>query len=276
MFYTLSLTAPDGDCTELFGSRALCTVRDSYVTLYLLFLGTPLIDTDSGAEDNLSTGLVVLIVAFLALLLFLVLNLMVLIVVEATKLDMHEVALDSYWGRLLTFLYAVWDLTSCFARRRHTLHSSPMGKWATRAAVSRPPVKELNYSSLENRWNYNVLSVLGADTKRTNLWYLDCEGASESQVALFFRRIASVLVLAMWTAAGFLTCGLLWPPQIRRWMFRTVKSRNGSRDNLESSTLISGVRCELLQLKLMSYGKLSDVQRDIRELHELLRAAVGD
>lgn len=267
MFYTLNL-ADAGDCMELIGGRALCTVLDSYVTIYLLFLGTPLIDTENGAEDDLSSRLLVLIVAFAAFLLLLVLNLVVLIVVEATKIDKDEVALDSYWGRALTFLYVGWDVTSFFACSP-TLDSSPMGKRATRAKLCCPP----NYLAMANRWNFHVLSVLGADTKKTKLWYLGCEGGSDSYVAFIARRILSVLLLAVWVAAGFLTCGLLWPPQIRRWLFRTPKPRSGYGDTSEA--LISGVRSEVFHLKLMSYGKLNDVQRDVRELKELLLAAVS-
>jgi hypothetical protein len=91
--------------------------------------------------------------------------------------------------------------------------------------------------------------------------------------------IVAIIALPLWVAIGALTLGLLWPPQLRRLVFRPFALNSGrtsyaSRERASSN--ISAMRDEVRQLKLLGYERSGEIERELRELKELLYSAMKE
>ena len=72
--------------------------------------------------------------------------------------------------------------------------------------------------------------------------------------------------------------GLLWPPQLRRYLFRlpTIFSRNQSPRSEGARTQLTEVQNEVIQMKYMAYERSLKLETEMKEIKELLRMAIQD
>ena len=91
--------------------------------------------------------------------------------------------------------------------------------------------------------------------------------------------VVAIILVPIWLLAGTLTLGLLWPPQVRRFLFG---SRIIEDDELASSSersvdiLLKNLHEEVHQLKLMSFDRSSQVEREIIEIKNILHTAMNE
>jgi hypothetical protein len=118
-----------------------------------------------------------------------------------------------------------------------------------------------------------MVALRGKDLKKQEKWYanLSCPSAAATILAIF--------VVPIWFALGIVSLGFLWPPQVRRWLFRPAgrierKRKVAAKD--DSNAQVSLMRNEVMKLKLMSYERSGEVERELRELKELLYAAMRE
>jgi hypothetical protein len=254
MFYTLLQI----DCTDAIAVTAVCSVRDSYRVVYLLMRGEALVAAD-GSQEMSPEG-IILVALFLFSFALLLLALFVTILIAALQFDFEEIALRSYWEPRLASILSMNEL-GC---RR----SSPSDL---------PSCGQRLLTKVELAWDLMMISLVGGQSKNEKHWYAS---SSRSSCLAWPLWMLSIFVVPIWFILGCATFGLLWPPQLRRIIFRPVgRSNNIRKTNMaaeESASQISRMRNEIMQLKAMSYDRSSDVHREIRDLKELLFMALRE
>lgn len=277
MLFTFNLITAQEECDNVLGGRSLCTIREAFITVYLMLLGTPLIDTTDETAYSLNSGSVILISVFTALLVLFIVSLLISVVSEALRIDLDEVALGYFWEPKLNFAFMVDDLASCCSRSNKP-HVDGVQK---RRLMQKPSFGERFSAALEDAWTVVDYGIFGGERRRGNMWYVAfCNNKASSLVA-WPLRVSCMIIAPVWLVLGLATCGLLWPPQVRRRLFRPARSsiRSTRESNAAAeyaSSQVAGMRGDVLQLKTMSYEKSNDVRQEIHELKELLYAALAD
>lgn len=282
MFLTYNLTISQEECSDVLGGRSLCSIREAFITVYLMILGTPLVDTDDEASSSLNSGSVVLISLFTSLLVLFVVSLLISVVSEATRIDLDDIALGYFWEPKLNFAFIMDDLTTSFSRLRINHATQPSD--GIRKKHKLKPTRSLDErftSFLEDGWTVVDYAVFGGERRRGNMWYVSCCSSKASPLVIWPLRLFFLIIVPIWLVLGLATCGVLWPPQVRRWLFHP--SRSSVRMNNEanaaaeySADQVRGMRGEVLQLKTMSYERSIDVKQELRELKHFVYAAMKD
>jgi len=279
MLYTFNLTTSQEDCDVVLGGRSLCNIQEAFITVYLMLLGTPLIDTEDGSQNSLSSGAVALISIFTTLLVVFIVSLLISVVSEAMRIDLDDVALGYFWEPKLNFVFSFDDLASfltCFKKKPGEKHDGLRKK----RFIPKRSFGDNVSSTLGDAWTVMDYAIFGGERRRGNMWYVAyCD--QTSPMGVWPLRIICMIILPIWLAIGLATFGMLWPPQVRRWLFRP--SRSSVRNNREanaaaeySATQVAGMRGDVLQLKTMSYERSNDVKREIIELKRMLYDAMED
>lgn len=281
MLYTFNLTTSQEECGDVLGGRSLCNIREAFITVYLMLLGTPLIDTEDGSQDTLTLGAVVLISVFTALLVLFIVSLLISVVSEAVRIDLNDVALGYFWEPKLNFVFSISDLVRFFTcSKDEPLQRCDGVRKGKKRIVPKRTLGERLWSALGDAWTVMDYAIMGGERRRGNMWYIAyCD--QESPFGVWPLRILCLIILPVWLAVGLATLGLLWPPQVRRWLFRP--SRSSVRNNREanaaaeySATQVAGMRGDVLQLKTMSYQRSNDIKREILDLKRLLYDAADE
>ena len=249
MFHTVAQL----DCDNILGGLGICSIRESYRLIYYLLMGEPVVDL--GAATEMANTMTVLVVLFTMGAFLLGLSMVSLVILVGSKWDFENVALESFWEPKLTFVLFTCRPTAGYSG------ASTMSKF-------------------ENAWTIltNVLSCHN-DVKGT-YWYA-CFARKPALVKGFYWLVAAVFV-PLWFAAGLLSFGLLWPPQIRRRLFSPTlgdesKTKNSGLSSAEFYAVqVSSMRNELSEIRDMTYERSNDVQREVRELKEILHLATSE
>ena len=279
MLYTFNLTTSQDNCDVVLGGRSLCTLREAFITVYLMLLGTPLIDTADGSESSLSPGAVVLISIFTALLVLFIASLLISVVSEAVRIDLDDVALGYFWEPKLNFVFTFDDFMS-FVTCSNNQPVEKRDSLRKKRLIPKRSFGERWSAALGDAWTVVDYAIFGGERRRGNLWYVACCDHA-SPLGAWPLRICCLMILPIWLAVGLATCGLLWPPQVRRWLFRP--SRSSVRNNRDahaaaefSATQVAGMRGDVLHLKTMSYERSNDLKQEIIELKQLFHAAMEE
>jgi hypothetical protein len=247
-FYTLLQL----DCTDALGISPVCSIRDSYRVVYLLLRGDRLVDP-TGAK-SLSTEAIFLSAAVLISFLVFLLACIVTVLVSTSQLNFDEIALHSYWEPKLAIVLSAGDLG---VEKSWLAAESPEGF----------------DKSLAEAWDKFTLPFVGT-AEKSKRWY------AADLHSRIVNSLGSILVIPLWLIVGLCTLGMLWPPQVRRYIFHPRRMQNNSLHVHSARDLptaqISSMRSELEAMKLLSFDKANDVQKELRDLKELLFMAMQD
>ena len=249
MFHTLAQI----DCVDALGGEGLCTVPESYRLVYFLLVGEPIVDL--GSDLQIENTMIVLIALFTAAMLLLGLGVLSMIFVIGSKWDLERNVLESYWEPKLTFV-----LFTC----------EPSSNKSKSASISR----------FENAWTMAISILACREEGKGTYWYACFTQKSAAEKALYW--MASAIIVPLWIIAGLVSFGTLWPPQIRRCIFRpTLGGTSVTGDEKYShaeyhAIQVANMRKELERIRDMSYERSNDVQREVRELREILHLATAE
>uniref|UniRef100_A0A7S2Y3R1 Ion transport domain-containing protein n=1 Tax=Entomoneis paludosa TaxID=265537 RepID=A0A7S2Y3R1_9STRA len=259
MFYTLLWV----DCADAIPTTQVCSMRDAYRVVYLLLRGESLVDEQG--NDQISMESIILIAGFLLLLFLLTLAVLVAVIMGALHTNTDEVAFRSFWEPKLAFVLSSSDW-GC--------RKEPKYKMA-------PSARQNLQTRMEHTWELLLLSLMFGvrNPKRTEKKWYNGHRARENALSAPL-WLVSLIVVPLWFAAGLLTLGLLWPPQLRRMLFRPLgwdnRRRSPSSTAEFAASELSGMRSELVRVKTMSYERSVQVEREVREVKQLLFAAMHE
>ena len=249
MFYTLAQI----DCVDALGDLGVCTVPESYRLVYYLLVGEPIVDL--GSDTQIASAMIALVTLFGTVMLLLGLGILSMVFVVGSKWDLDNIVLASFWEPKLTVVLFACGPVSGSSRNRSA-------------------------SRLESAWTVATSILSGREDVKGTYWYACFTQKPAVVKALYW--VVTAIIVPLWIVAGLLTFGMLWPPQVRRFLFRpslgeTTKSKHGKQSPAEYHALqVSSMRKELEQIRDMSYERSNDVQREVRELKEILHLATAE
>jgi hypothetical protein len=253
MFYS----ALQIECETAIPATPVCSVRDAYRVVYMLTQGEPLVDAEGVLQ--MSPNAIILVLLYIVFFGLFLVSLLVTVVVSASKLDFAEIGLEWFWEPKLAFFYTPADLGLPQSRTTDQL-----------SHFDRLQLK------MEELWEYLLISLLGGESRKRRHWYTGSSGPNSSALAWPLGVLSALLIL-LWTIIGACTLGVLWPPQLRRRVFRPLI---GQTQNHTTQAIVGPqfhqLRDELLQLKVMSYERSSQVEKELRGLRDLLKVAMKE
>merc|ERR1712238_38935 len=247
------------DCT----TGGICNLSESYTFVYWLVLGVPVL---TNTDYEISTGMFVIIVIFTILCLWWIMSVIAMIVTEATRLDRRQLSLTWYWEPKV-----ILTATALAGGKNEKVSDSPT-------------YEKLYCDTSEKFWHIFVTALRG---ERSEIhWDSYC---FRSQLMVVFTGFLAMFLLPIWLILGLITFGLLWPPQIRRWLFCPCtlgSTMFGNRrsafafpfNNIDdlSRTKLSQLRSDVIDLKAVSYDQNHSIQKDLGLIKEIiLRATRG-
>ena len=231
-------------------------------------------------------------------------------VVTALESDVFEIAATSYWAPKMAFVLSSYDVGSffcCYQQDEQGRYSSQApsceDRFTRRLALAWDLVM-LPLSPTGSSYSTEPTAAFDATAipdRQDKLWYAKTaqivasarqQGSFSSFQAMlaWLLWMVSIILVPIWLVLGFLTLGWMWPPQVRRWLFQPkVMGRQGRYGSSSvgdaaaagatmeyTSTQLSGMRTEMNNIKTMSYEQSGNIEREIRELKELLYYAMKE
>jgi hypothetical protein len=246
-----------GDC----GQDGMCTLSDAYTTVYWMILGEPVLSEES--EKGLSNGMIALMVSFTLLWIWWIVSVIVMSVTEAHQLDRRQIALRWYWEPKVALT---------------VLSGGRTGKKKEKM-ISKLSCTQRYCIEMERIWQILVSALQGEEnqSKHDDTYWYSCFNRPS---VIYLTRLLALVVLPLWFVSGVATLGLLWPPQLRRWLFSTsiINNRKEKQQALEeklTASKVSRLKGDLLSFKSMTTEQNQMTQNDLQEIKELLYLAMG-
>ena len=231
-------------------------MQDAYRVVYTLLRGASL----GGllGNDEMTGEGIALTAIFVVFVFFFLVTFLVAILLATKRLDAEEIALEYYWEPKLAFVLTAGDL-----------ELDPSGQ-----SLARPGGF---YDTLASAWESLTIPWIGGTRRKEKNWYA-ASAASRGYAWLY--GCVAVLIVPVWIVLGCVTLGLLWPPQVRRWIFRPgdiYERKLETQKGLErSDAKLYDVKKDMSQLKQLSYEKACSVEKELRELKDLLLSALKE
>ena len=189
-----------------------------------------------------------------------------IIVAEAKGMDRRQLSLAWYWEpkASLTVLTSTGNKNS---------------------KIRNYPSRVEQYCDMSEKYWHIFSSALRGEKSDVH-WDAYC---FRSTPILFITGFLALFVLPIWFALGLFTLGLLWPPQIRRWLFfprsnndnelspKTYRSRSGRlRDDDITKRKLSKLSTDLTDMKAITQNQNRQIQKDLGLIKDIIFRAVGE
>ncbi|KAG7348196.1 ankyrin repeat domain protein [Nitzschia inconspicua] len=238
------------DCTE----GGICSLPAAYDLVYQMMLGEPALTSDS----QFSLSMTVIVVIFTVLWIWWIFSAVAMTITEAKYFDRKQIAIVWFWEPkvVLTAL--------TFGGRSGKLSNGPglAERWC---------------NTMEVAWDVLCSALYMEDSSKS--WDMCC---FRSQLFRFATGFLALFLVPIWLAMGLATLGLLWPPQVRRWVFTPSQTStdfngrhnaNASEDELSRAKL-SQLRADLVEMKAITYDQNYQIQKDLVFLKDVIFRAV--
>ena len=232
------------DCT----TGGICSLSEAYALVYRLVIGVPVLtDTDY----NVSKGTFVIVVISTVLYMWWIMSVIAMIITEANRLDRRRLSLIWYWEPKIAL-------------------TATLSVGSNDKVSDSPSCIERYCDTSEKIWHIFVTALRGEQSEVH--WDAYC---FRSKPITVVTGLFALFLLPIWFILGLVTLGLLWPPQIRRWIFypgpigntlfgRSCTSRSGS------NTTLSQLRRDMNDLKTSSYDQNHQIQHDLGVIKEVI------
>lgn len=260
-----------------------CTFGSSFLKVYTMMMG------EIGDETRYETNLVaqILYVAYAFLVVILLSNVLIAIVTDSYEIIQNDRAAIVFWSNRLDFVAEMDAISYGFRQRLRVmagdrtpthLQESPHG---AAEGVTTKPAKNIFFNawkSIVQLFDQNLYDDIALSPQNIEFWCY-----------FFFQGAAVLFVIPLWIIAGLVTAGILWPPQIREYLF-VQKETAISRADLEKQKLgqlkeiQTSIKClkgdlkremaadreEMMRMKHEVEAIQSDVMSDLQQVRELM------
>jgi hypothetical protein len=238
------------DCTDV----GVCSISRAYIVVYHMMLGEPVVSEDFQFSRSLS----MIVVVFTMLGIWWILSALAMIVVESNRLDRQQLAVVWYWEPKIL------------------LTAMTVGRLSGKISDT-PSLVERWCNTMEVSWNMLLSALRGEESIQT--WSMCCLRSKSCRVTTGF---VSLFLVPLWLALGLATVGLLWPPQVRRWVFTAVGAKGkfrcrqsvSSTDNELTRSKLSQLRADVVELKAITYDQHYQIQKNLGFLKDVIFRAV--
>lgn len=217
----------DASCAPEEVFNYFCNREDAFIKVYTMLIGEVndadfLLNNEAYKfEENLG---IISFALFMLLMVILLANVLIAIVTDSYGVIKNERAAIVFWSNRLDFV-AEMDV----------IWSGPWQSNLRKLMFMPEERREVTESSLDN-FGRDLWARLIHDSeyamrqrgeKNTNLFYF------------FLRSVNLIFVVFIWLPLGLCTAGLLWPPQVRAYVFNESLTRmeKGEKKELERRTV---------------------------------------
>ena len=184
------------------------------------------IGTETRYAGNLNAQILYIFYGFLVVILLS--NVLIAIVTDSYEIVQNDRAAIVFWSNRLDFIAEMDGIMSVVRRRIFCIRddekdgtsmSKNMQEQAGTASVTSGSHPSGSKEWFREAWK-NLINLFEDNPYDENPEF-------EFWVILIYKAIA-IFVIPMWLFFGFITVGILWPPQVREWLFvqrETVASR---------------------------------------------------
>jgi len=268
-----------------------CSFQYSLLKVYTMMMGE--IGSESRYSDNLVAQILYVLYAFLVVILLS--NVLIAIVTDSYEIIQNDRAAIVFWSNRLDFVAEMDGISSFFKQRILCMGEKTKGVPGAPSKVQEGPNGTLawhdddahkgSYDGFREAWK-SIMLLFESN------FYDDVDlspNKIEFWVYLCYQGFALIVIIPVWIFLGFITAGILWPPQVREFLFvrkETVVSRAEiERQKLEQlreiqmdiKTLKTEIRKEMasdrddmLRMKAEVEAIQSEVLSDLQQVKELM------
>lgn len=235
------------DIDQVVDATKVCSLWDSFKLLHMLSLG----EVPFGDSSSQST-IIVLLVLFILVTIIVALT----TVASMWKENQPDHSLvRSFWVPLLTY--------SLFLRNLQYVFSC-----GNRACLCRI------FSTLDNNmkdiWEYIMIAFTDIEYKDTKCWYMQRNlGKNHLFTSKWFIQTMSVAIIPIWIIFGLVSFGILWPPQIRWWLF-SIGMDSDATTEISDVALDQKDTNDLKSMKLLLYDKFHNIEKELSSIKSAL------
>lgn len=270
-----------------------CSFDGSLLKVYTMMMG------EIGDETRYETSLVaqILYVAYAFLVVILLSNVLIAIVTDSYEIIQNDRAAIVFWSNRLDFVAEMDAISFGFRQRMKVLRGDrgggvigaptqvqegPYGGQMRDGSNGTKKTRDFFYDgwkSIVQLFDQNLYDDIALSPQNIEFWCY-----------FFFQAAAVLFVIPLWIVSGLVTAGILWPPQIREYLF-VQKETSISRADLEKSKLeqlkeiqtsikylktdlkreMAADREEMIRMKSEVESIQHDVMSDLSQVKELMR-----
>jgi len=263
----------------------ICTIWDSYKITYFLVLGDAFFGSNNVSSNDL--GLLMILFTTFAFVLFL--HFVAISISSAKRRRENDLIVESFWVPILTHVLWVERLRYTFCCGQKTEKEEGGDRFYEKARFNNTSgccnlrTSSALESRLGNTWDYICASFSKIDYKNTKWWYLQRDlGASHLLTNKWFVRSVSIFLVPCWICLGFVSLGVLWPPQFRWWLFtwsfhlERHDSKGHNLENYEDKTIFKdsnkSLRLDMSRMKNMIYERFHYVQCELHDIKNVVES----
>jgi len=228
-----------------------CEFGDSFLKVYTMMMGE--IGNENRYDQNLVAQILYIFYAFFIVILLS--NVLIAIVTDSYEIVNKDRAASVFYKNRLDFVAEMDSISSVVRKRllckKDEYDSSKTSDLTNVATESEDgddkSLRSSTPNGSEEKKSDHANAVISKDWLRyewdalMSLFEHDSYRASaeETQSDFWidgFKKMFAVLIIPIWVIVGFLTVGLLWPPQVREWLF-IQKETSASRAEIERQKL---------------------------------------
>jgi ankyrin repeat protein len=267
-----------------------CEFGRSLLKVYTMMMG------EINGEARYETQLVaqILYVAYAFLVVILLSNVLIAIVTDSYEIIQNDRAAIVFWSNRLDFIAEMDAISYGIRQKLSSISGDSGGATGAPSQVQESPYssgihtnggpkgqKRYFYEGWKNivqLFDQNLYDDIALSPQNIEFWCY-----------FFFQGAAVVFVIPLWILAGILTAGILWPPQIREYLF-VQKETAISRADLEKQKLqqlkeiqismkvlksdlkkeMASDREEMIRMKNEVETIQNDVMADLQQVRELM------
>ncbi len=242
------------ECKENSVGFPHCSFNKSFLKVFTMMLGE-IGEVNRYQQSSIAQ---IIYVAFVFVVVILLSNVLIAIVTDFHSIVKNERAEMVFWSNRLDF---VAEMDTVDAMKKRLVARLFRGDFLSQEQDSDQPSRQTWAESLREYWDLLVTFL-----KETQ----DDASLLEYYVSLFLRLLIVILAIPFWLCLGLCTAGLLWPPQIREYIFVT---RTGGHQEGTATEIFSNMQAieDMINQTKKDFG--SEVKRVIDD-HDVLAEAV--
>jgi len=237
--------------------RPFCDIWSSFLIMYTMLLGE--VDEGAFADSKVATYLFVL---FMFLVVILLANVLIAIVTDSYKVIQDQRAAIVFWTNRLDFVAGMDAILDFVADLEKKLKA------------------DMGFGSDDDARRMGSEGVFGKEFWK-RLMDLFEDDVDEGYMSIEFicftllRVLAAVFIIPFWIALGFLSAGILWPPQIREAVFTSTVSRHSSDTEKEDELRKTQVTLLEQEVKLLRDDLVQELAMDRTQIVQLKSHVAG-
>ncbi len=92
----------------------------------------------------------------------------------------------------------------------------------------------------------------------------------------FFVRVFAFIFLLLWVVLGAITAGLLWPPQVRKWLWESFKDDDSQKRDIQEIRRIVTLKEKNLPLESKLNSIILQIKNDIKSKNDQMMKEMND